>query len=237
LKISDTYTEVLASCTGVAASQKAVACVYTYATGKAAVGNTAGCALGTASAGTATTAARSDHVHPFPTEAHGTFTIFPECCAGSYREGLRIVRDTVCDGAAIIIGTTRDTAYQGLCKGWFIGMRDKPEFGSGLKLHVTYNSAWCDSYFCVGPDGYAAVWHGNVQGRATDACVACCAKAIESRVAQCLVEKVGQYYRWKQNVLYYRPQEQCPTVRFAAQCEEVCYGDLLNLCAFPVSCY
>ena len=66
LKISDTYTSVLSDCTGVAASQKAVACVYGLANGKAAVGSTAGCALGTASAGTATTAARSDHVHPFP---------------------------------------------------------------------------------------------------------------------------------------------------------------------------
>lgn len=66
LKISDTYTEVLSSCTGVAASQKAVACVYTLANGKAAVGNTAGCAAGTAAAGTAITAARSDHVHPIP---------------------------------------------------------------------------------------------------------------------------------------------------------------------------
>lgn len=67
LKISDTYTSVLAACTGVAASQLAVACVYSVANGKAAVGNTAGCALGTAAAGTATTAARSDHVHPMPT--------------------------------------------------------------------------------------------------------------------------------------------------------------------------
>ena len=66
LKISDTYTGVLAACTGVAASQKAVACVYSVADGKAAVGSTVGCALGTASAGTATTAARSDHVHPLP---------------------------------------------------------------------------------------------------------------------------------------------------------------------------
>ena len=31
------------------------------------LGNTVGCPLGTASAGTATTAARSDHVHPLPT--------------------------------------------------------------------------------------------------------------------------------------------------------------------------
>lgn len=68
LKISDTYTSVLSACSGVAASQKAVACVYCYAAGIAAgiiaLGNTAGKALGTAAAGTATTAARSDHVHP-----------------------------------------------------------------------------------------------------------------------------------------------------------------------------
>lgn len=70
LKISDTYTEVVASCTGVAASQQALVCVYTIADGKAAVGNTAGAALAaTASAGTATTAARSDHVHPYPAQA------------------------------------------------------------------------------------------------------------------------------------------------------------------------
>lgn len=68
LKISDTYTSVLGACEGVAASQLAVACVYDFAAGiaegVASLGNTAGCALGTASAGTAVTAARSDHVHP-----------------------------------------------------------------------------------------------------------------------------------------------------------------------------
>ena len=68
LKISDTYTCDL-GCTGVAASQTAVACVYdclsTVAAGVASLGNTAGCALGTAAAGTAITAARSDHVHPY----------------------------------------------------------------------------------------------------------------------------------------------------------------------------
>lgn len=67
LKISDTYTCDL-GCTGMAASQSALYCVYDFAAGIAAgvasLGNTAGCALGTASAGTAVTAARSDHVHP-----------------------------------------------------------------------------------------------------------------------------------------------------------------------------
>ena len=68
LKISDTYTCDL-GCTGMAASQTALYCVYDFAAGIAAgvayLGNTAGCALGTASAGTAVTAARSDHVHPY----------------------------------------------------------------------------------------------------------------------------------------------------------------------------
>lgn len=67
LKISDTYTCDL-GCTGMAASQSALYCVYdfaaTIAAGVASLGNTAGCPLGTASAGTAVTAARSDHVHP-----------------------------------------------------------------------------------------------------------------------------------------------------------------------------
>lgn len=69
LKISDTYTCDL-GCTGMAASQSALYCVYdfaaTIAAGVASLGNTAGCPLGTAAAGTAVTAARSDHVHPIP---------------------------------------------------------------------------------------------------------------------------------------------------------------------------
>lgn len=69
LKISDTYTCDL-GCTGMAASQSALYCVYdclaTIAAGVASLGNTAGCDLGTAAAGTAVTAARSDHVHPIP---------------------------------------------------------------------------------------------------------------------------------------------------------------------------
>lgn len=73
LKISDTYTSVLAACSGVAASQMALACVYAVAAAAAAgnvsLGNTAGCALGTAAAGTAITAARSDHVHPKPSRS------------------------------------------------------------------------------------------------------------------------------------------------------------------------
>lgn len=70
VKLSDTYSSsVGAAADGVAASQKAVYDAYTAVLGMGytCLGNTAGCALGTASAGSATTAARSDHVHPVPT--------------------------------------------------------------------------------------------------------------------------------------------------------------------------
>lgn len=69
LRISDTYTSNLSD-TGMAASQTALYCVYKYAeqiaSSATGLGNTVGCSLGTAAAGTATTAARSDHVHPLP---------------------------------------------------------------------------------------------------------------------------------------------------------------------------
>lgn len=68
VKLSDTYAEAVGGVSeGVAASQKAVNDMYTAITGAGFVtlGNIAGCALGTASAGSASTAARSDHVHPY----------------------------------------------------------------------------------------------------------------------------------------------------------------------------
>ena len=67
LRISGTYTSDLKDA-GMAASQSALYSVYNYATqisvAAIGLGNVAGCPLGTASAGTAGTAARSDHVHP-----------------------------------------------------------------------------------------------------------------------------------------------------------------------------
>lgn len=71
LKVSDTYASSVGGVAeGVAASQKALYDAYTELKGSQGVqlGNTAGKALGTASAGTAGTAARSDHVHPIPSE-------------------------------------------------------------------------------------------------------------------------------------------------------------------------
>lgn len=79
LKISDSYTSVIASCTGVAASQCALATVYGVAAGKPDLGNTAGCALGTANAGVAGTAARSDHVHPYPIALQNTINNVTYC--------------------------------------------------------------------------------------------------------------------------------------------------------------
>lgn len=70
VKVSDTYNaQIGAAADGVAASQKALYDMYTELTsgGTVTLGNTAGCALGTASAGSCGTAARSDHVHPLPT--------------------------------------------------------------------------------------------------------------------------------------------------------------------------
>lgn len=70
VKLSDTYSTCVGGVSeGVAASQKALFDAYDYLINNAGapLGNTVGCALGTASAGTLTTAARSDHVHPMPT--------------------------------------------------------------------------------------------------------------------------------------------------------------------------
>lgn len=70
VKISDEYTCCVgAAADGIAASQLAVYCVYQAVQSAAGLGNTAGCALGTASAGTCNSAARSDHVHPKPSRS------------------------------------------------------------------------------------------------------------------------------------------------------------------------
>lgn len=112
LKISDTYNSCVgAAADGVAASQKALYCVYQAVQSATSLGNTAGCALGTASAGTATTAARSDHVHPLPScvaDKYGSSMIgIGYACAGltcaqltnlaafstSYTSGCTVIKD------------------------------------------------------------------------------------------------------------------------------------------------
>ena len=64
VKLSDSFTAVLDDCEGVAASQYALATVYSCIQAAASLGNTVACPLGiVASAGCCATAARSDHVH------------------------------------------------------------------------------------------------------------------------------------------------------------------------------
>lgn len=100
LRISDTYTSDIGD-PGAAASQSALYNVYDYAKQIASsgttLGNTVGCSLGTASAGTATTAARSDHVHPLPTcvecatKAHSTFYCSVGACICQYNDGMESI--------------------------------------------------------------------------------------------------------------------------------------------------
>ena len=69
VKLSDTYNACVGGAPeGIAASQKALFDAYDYLINNvgAPLGNTVGCAPGTAAAGTCNTAARSDHVHPNP---------------------------------------------------------------------------------------------------------------------------------------------------------------------------
>lgn len=169
LKISDQYTSVLSDCSGVAASQKAVACVYTYATGKAAVGSTNGCALGTAAAGTATTAARSDHVHPLPS-VFGGIAINPGACA-SYNEGIRINVANNNFATLNIGGAANSVCGAG---GFWIGTNCSTAAG---KLYINYGASNKASYFQCNADG-TVYWCGTAAyatsaGSASSATSAC----------------------------------------------------------------
>lgn len=132
VKLSDTYASLVgAACDGVAASQKAVYDMYTCLScvSGAPVGNTVGCALGTASAGTCSTAARSDHVHPVPSCV---------ACAG-YANGASCAR---CAASLLINGATWISdwhwAGQGGQPSWLWGSND------GVNMYV-----WDPSNFSV----------------------------------------------------------------------------------------
>ena len=132
VKLSDTYASLVgAACDGVAASQKAVYDMYTCLScvSGAPVGNTAGCALGTAAAGTCSTAARSDHVHPVPS-----------CVArADYANGAGCAR---CAQSLYIGGVTWTSAWywsgQGGQPSWLWGSND------GVNMYV-----WNPSNFTV----------------------------------------------------------------------------------------
>lgn len=146
LKISDTYTSVLAACSGVAASQKALACVYAVAcaaaAGNVSLGNTAGCALGTAAAGTAITAARSDHVHPVPaiTSLSGTLDIdhggTGATTAANARTCLGLGSAATCAATAFRPSTWTPTCVAALC---YTGV------GNGVVTAYQTCAAYCGS--------------------------------------------------------------------------------------------
>ena len=146
LKISDTYTCDL-GCTGMAASQTALYCVYDFAAGIAAgvasLGNTAGCALGTASAGTAVTAARSDHVHP----TTGLATV--QCAngywglgyAGTYNDYLR----TPAQGLIPYANNPNGCGYIGTEYWPFLAMYAKTFYGKATCAQCVYHDTYTGS--------------------------------------------------------------------------------------------
>lgn len=167
LKISDTYTSILESCTGVAASQMAVACVYSVANGKAAVGNTAGCGLGTASAGTATTAARSDHVHPIPR------------CVRTTSDASEWFVFTEYNGFLCLYNTYVSDTYQGTTKyGLFVDEARRVQDQGNQSLSITFNYSGAG----VADPTWIAAWNGY-ELRATQRsslCVGCAGTATKS---------------------------------------------------------
>ena len=160
LRISGTYTSDLSD-TGVAASQTALYCVYKYAeqiaSSATGLGNTVGCPLGTASAGTAATAARSDHVHP---SCSSTTLVLDVSNPSCWNEGLRI--NTACNGwTTLLIG-----GLAGSC----LGCTGAFSFHTYCvccpeKLFVAYQGSMASSYFePIGDADGTVRWHGNVCG-------------------------------------------------------------------------
>lgn len=121
----------------------------------AVLGNTAGCGLGTASAGSLTTAARSDHVHPLPSVLGG-IAVNGGTCA-SYNEGIRI---NVANNnyATLNIGAAAGTTSG--AGGFWIGTNCVTSAG---KLYINYGTSNKNSYFCCCSDG-TVFWYGNVCG-------------------------------------------------------------------------
>ena len=163
VKLSDTYDSCIgAAADSIAASQKALYDMYTCITsaGYVTLGNTVGCALGTASAGTATTAARSDHVHP-------TLTCVE--CAGKNGSGCAF-------GAAAICGI-RVGGSVGYVP--YSGADGCPLLTSNFLAY--WNGAYTSSgasnlkYFCGGAFGTAAACAAGCFRASTwtPSCVAC----------------------------------------------------------------
>lgn len=163
LKISDSYSAVLTECSGVAASQYALATVYTClaACAGAPLGNTAGCALGTAAAGSCSTAARSDHVHPMPTcvacagaGPSGTaFGTAAYCAAGCFRASTWTPTCVCCagrDGSGCAFGTAARYAC-----GCFRPSTWTPSCVDCAGRAQRISNAWCT--LCISSSGICSI--------------------------------------------------------------------------------
>ena len=191
LRISDTYASNLGDA-GMAASQTALYCVYKYAEQVAAsahnLGNIAGCPLGTASAGTAATAARSDHVHP---SCSSTTLVLDVSNLGCWNEGLRI-NATRNGWTALVMG-----GLAGSCSGCTGAFSFHTYCTCPKKLFVSYRGANSSSYFePTGAADGAVRWHGNVVGdlTGTASCAACAAHATCAAHAACAICATGADY-------------------------------------------
>lgn len=154
LKISDEFSCVLSACSGVAASQCALATAYAcLSVSGAQLGDTNGCALGTASAGTCNTAARSDHVHPKPTTVTNSNKVCTVVASGN-------------GNRHVLLG---ETAYTGTCCGGvYVGNACTITFNpsTGLLTATT---------FCGALKGNSSGTHvGNVYATAPATNTSCC---------------------------------------------------------------
>lgn len=124
-----------------------------------AVGSTVGAALGTASAGVASTAARSDHVHPFPTAANvGAEPAITAGTTAQYWRGDKSWRDLFTDvRAATLTGlstatnaviTAADTALSALGK-LQAQVSAKVDATNGVASGLTLNDGYTEEVFTV----------------------------------------------------------------------------------------
>ena len=189
LKLSDTFDSVLSACSGVAASQYALATVYACLSASGAqLGNTAGCALGTASAGTCNTAARSDHVHPTPTKV---------ACADCGKDGasysafgsnaFNSTAFTTCKGTVTVSNKAAANSATpiALCTGATAMGRST---GCPLTFNTCLGTLYADNFFGLAEEAKLATeaTHAGCAECATNATNATCATSATCAQRACL---------------------------------------------------
>lgn len=186
LKISDVYNNANCQGTDIAASQKAVYCAWKVASDAAAgnisLGNTNGCALGTASAGTAITAARSDHVHPKPTWADLGLGTAAACAAGCFRASTWTPSCVACAGL-VYLDTYTASADRPVMIASPRGSTGFSDQGVSTTCCFTFNPATgllCAKTFCGAVYGCACCAGRNGSGVAFGTAAACDATAFRA---------------------------------------------------------